>query len=686
MFDNAKWIWLSSPESPDEYADFSAPLVVSSGKTYRLHISADSDYNVTIGDKLVAFGQYGDYIDFKVYDDIDITPFVTEGKNDIIITAWHYGMSSMNHSVKPAGIIFEITEDGVPVVISDEKTLSRPNPLYVPHRCVKITGQLGLSFRADADAANSCEFAASRAVPALPREMFPRPIEKLTLEPRSRASFCQYGSFISRGIGADTTGRRMFSYALVPRLCRERSFPLELEKDEDTSGVYFIIDLGRESCGFLDFSLTVDSPCEIEIGYGEHLFDGRCRTNKRNFAFEYKAKAGKNEFINAFRRLGCRYIEFFVHSDKVAVEYAGIRETNYPLTEKTLVGGDLLRDTILSVCVSTLRLCMHEHYEDCPWREQGLYTMDSRNQMLCGYYAFGETRFPRASLELISHGMRKDGLLSICFPSDDPISIPSFSLVHFIQMREYMEYSGDVDFVREKYDSYLLTLINTFLSKPREKGLIENFYGEGNFWNFYEWMPGLDGKFNEDERHIEAPLNAFLSIALQNLAVIADKLGKIDDATRFRARADELNTAIAEYFFDQKAKLFLSFRDHRTDEYSVLTNSLCLLCGAMDKTGADKTALLKILAENGPADTGVAVVPTTLSMYAFRFDALLREDKEKYASVVISEIEKDYFDMLRSGATSFWETLLGERDFDNVGSLCHGWTALPIYYFSTLAQ
>ncbi len=39
---------------------------------------------------------------------------------------------------------------------------------------------------------------------------------------------------------------------------------------------------------------------------------------------------------------------------------------------------------IYDVSIYTLKCCMHEHYEDCPWREQALYTMDSRNQMLCG--------------------------------------------------------------------------------------------------------------------------------------------------------------------------------------------------------------------------------------------------------------------------------------------------------------
>ena len=35
--------------------------------------------------------------------------------------------------------------------------------------------------------------------------------------------------------------------------------------------------------------------------------------------------------------------------------------------------------------------------------------------------------------------------------------------------------------------------------------------------------------------------------------------------------------------------------------------------------------------------------------------------------------------MVFSGATSFWETELGADDFDGAGSLCHGWSAAPLY-------
>ena len=31
-----------------------------------------------------------------------------------------------------------------------------------------------------------------------------------------------------------------------------------------------------------------------------------------------------------------------------------------------------------------------------------------------------------------------------------------------------------------------------------------------------------------------------------------------------------------------------------------------------------------------------------------------------------------------------WETDIGEADFEQAGSLCHGWSALPVWYFYAL--
>jgi len=80
------------------------------------------------------------------------------------------------------------------------------------------------------------------------------------------------------------------------------------------------------------------------------------------------------------------------------------------------------------------------------------------------------------------------------------------------------------------------------------------------------------------------------------------------------------------------------------------------------------------------------LTPTTLSMVCFKYDALLLVDRNRYREQILTELDTKYKKMLDWGATSFWETELGEKDFHNAGSLCHGWSAMPIYYYTTLQE
>jgi hypothetical protein len=71
-------------------------------------------------------------------------------------------------------------------------------------------------------------------------------------------------------------------------------------------------------------------------------------------------------------------------------------------------------------------------------------------------------------------------------------------------------------------------------------------------------------------------------------------------------------------------------------------------------------------------------------MQLFKYRALLQTDKAAYAEAILSEVDRNYFHMLCNGATSFWETMKGESDFDRAGSLCHGWSALPVFVYQLL--
>lgn len=698
-FEKAAWIWRNAPAGQDEFCDFLTTFRTEADTACCLRIAADSNYTVWMNGEMAAFGQYADYPDYKIYDEVDVSAFVHPGENRMVITVWHYGIGSQTYAPGEAGLIFELVDAGGHVLTaSGTGTLSRLSRDYISGRGDLISGQLGPTYHYDMCGDDGFRtsgaegFAPSRETEGISTDFHPRPNRKLTLEPRQKSRVILAGQF--RYMTEDgTPGTRMQSAALTYRNPYEMgamdfSAPAVLRMTGDASffdGVYFTVDLGAESAGFLDFDIEVPADCLMDVGFGEHLKDGRLRTAVRGFWCDVRLKAGRNAYLHTFRRFGCRYLQFFIHSTEVTVHYAGMRQTVYPLRAKTYRCGNLLRETIYKVCQNTLLQCLHEHYEDCPWREQALYTMDSRNQMLCGYYAFGETQAPRASLELITHGVRPDGLLMLCYPAGLDFPIPSFSCMYFVQMDEYIRHSGDTSLAAEHLPM-LEKLIRVFLDKKQESGVIENFYGEFDgknpYWNFYEWTDTLSGTFGETQRRLECPLNAFLSLALQALANICEALGKQDKAASYRASARELNAAIAREFYNPETRLFESFDCIHRGKYAVLTQALCLLCGAADSV--DTAVILRVLEANGAADTGLCVYPNTLSMNAFRFDALLALDRDRYAPLILAELDRDYLYMLREGATSFWETIHGADDFGDAGSLCHGWSALPVYYYETL--
>lgn len=637
MDECSRWIWISDGAGDDIYGEFLDKFEYTGGDA-ALKISADSNYAVYINGEYVFSGQYPDFPHYKVYDEIDITRYCRPGENRLAIEVWHYGRGSMGYYPGRAALRFEVHLGNVICCCSHVKTLSRKSPAYVNGLMKNITSQLGLSFKYNIPGddgwrkAGGAGFKPSELV-AQKLPMHKRPVARPALKP----------AVASRLIGGD-------------------------------GKTHFLYDLGREEAGFITVRLQSPHEQDILIAYGEHIVDGGVRRliGARDFSVEIRVKPGMNEYFNPFRRLGGRYLEVF-SSEPIYPELISLMPVEYPLKKTAVLPPmDELQRRIYDVSVRTLELCMHEHYEDTPWREQALYAMDSRNQMLCGYYAFGEYEFPRANLYLMSRDRRSDGLLSICTPSRDDLTIPSFSLHYFTEVWEYTKYSGDLTLAREIWDK-LESLLSAF-SRRVENGLVPVFE-EKCHWNFYEWAEGLSGRlFGVDEKRFDTALNCLYSMALQSMQKLADALGcPAEYATLARAT----NRAIYEKFYDGARGVFANSTEDASA--SELANALAILSGAIE--GREAAALAEILAAGGGSMT-----PATLSMLCFKYDALIKTDSEKYRQYVLDDISARYRKMLDQGATSFWETEKGERDFDNAGSLCHGWSAMPVYYYHTLLK
>ena len=632
--EQAKWIWCGTEAQADEYAEFYSSFYYNEGEKAELLISADSNYAVYINGVLATFGQYADFPYDKVYDAVDVSSFCKLGENHLAVVVWYYGIDTTSvYHPGNAALVFALTCDGKCICASSENTLSRKSLAYAQGRKKILTGQMGLSFLYHAAKDDEwkrgklCGFSESVIVDQnLPLRK--RPCEKLVLESAVEGTLCK--------------------------------------KISETD---LIFDFGINTVGFLQIETESDEEQMLLISYGEHLADGvvRRKIGNRDFSVEVGVRHGETIYLNPFRRLGCKFIE--MQSEKPLKKLkVSVIPTMYPVIEKERPLLTSAQNEIYDICVRTLRLCMHEHYEDCPWREQALYAMDSRNQMLCGYYAFGETRFPRANLELMSKDNREDGLLSICYPIKMDLVIPSFSLHYFTACAEYLRYSGDEGFLREIYPK-LQSVISVFLSKMKEEGDVILPFEKG--WNFYEWRKGLDGYGDVGLSEPDLILNGLLSIALQKMSEISEALGV---KSFYGKISEKLNSSIRNAFYDHDKGLF---RDRNGEvSYSVLGNSIAILCGACEKDKAENLC--------GKLWMDSSLTPVSLSMKCFFYDACLCVDREKYRSYILEDIEKCYRPMVEYGVGTVWETEIGEKDFKNAGSLCHGWSALPIYYYHIL--
>ena len=74
------------------------------------------------------------------------------------------------------------------------------------------------------------------------------------------------------------------------------------------------------------------------------------------------------------------------------------------------------------------------------------------------------------------------------------------------------------------------------------------------------------------------------------------------------------------------------------------------------------------------------MVDCTYSSLPVKYEAIIRADGN--ADYCVEDICRQFGGMLLQGATSYWETALGEADFDDAGSLCHGWSSVACHIFT----
>ena len=687
----AKWIWSSvdTVEKPHQYVWFRKEFACEDDSlaSAKFLVSADTDFVAYLNGVEFGRGQFSDYSKDKTYSIFDMPDF-KKGKNIITILVYYCGSEFQTYTPGQAGLIANIKSDKLDIV-TDSSWLCCPHSSFQSGEMPVVTSQLG--YTTCYDARNDIDYFSeltdlllwknaiemSVAGDIFHRSLKPRPIPLLELKNPVQTKIIKQGVF-EREKELDTFALTVSQDRVVwgecQNLCQLDYSAESGIKIESGNNAAVIVDLGRESVGFITLKLIAGAGTVVDISHGEHLDDGQVRSKigARNFTDRYITKDGLNIYQIPFRRIGGRYLQLNITNMNSDLEliYTGIAPWSLPLPDESSFDcSDVQMLKLRRVAIDTMKLCMHEHYEDCPWREQALYSYDSRNQIIYGYYIWGNYKFAKASLELLGHGIRDDGYLNLCAPMKRDLTIPIFSFVWVSEVLEYYLYSGDIELF-ERFDSQI-----EFMIEKRLKNfcLDNSLYHPGTeeyLWSFYEWVEGLS-EHGCDANEFNALYNMYFYEMLQAYRQLLIYNGEAGRAGKYRQLGKKLKDAIVKNFWNTDRGCFATRNiDGKQEMYHEHTQFLALSLDIAD----DKQK--EMIADNLYSAN---LVESSFSPMLYMVKAALKLGGRGREFIQMRQA-RAFAPMLAVGATSLWETPLGAQDFELAGSLCHAWSSLPVYY------
>lgn len=696
IFDSsARWIWLNTDTTSfNQYLNFQRRFSLTRRpRRAILQLAVDTQYALFVNGQEIPGRAFSDYPHHRSVDRHDITPYLTTGVNSIALLGYFFGRDNSEYRKGHPGLILQVDLDGQRIV-SNREWRVRQSPAFVSGLTEAVTVQMG--FTVQFDARREDNWTAPGYKPG--RDWSPavelagptdgywthlelRKQRQLEQGPLIPGKPIAQGEIIRPPAANDLTPSLAFAADFKHAVCpvEDTPYPLQIPPPKaPANGGLLLVDLGSESFGL--FHIEVDAPAGmvIDISHGEHLEDlgVRATPGYRRFGDRFICRKGRNRFTLPFRRLGGRYLEIhLLNFDRSATVHAlGLFPVSYPLNiSGEYESPDRLMAEIRTTAVRTLRLCMADHYMDCPWREQSLYAYDSRNQALYGYYAFGEYTYPLQSFRLLGWGKRPDGFLELCAPARTQACIPIFPLVWISALRDHYLFSGRPTLFRE-FRETAAGLLRKFLDhRDTKTGLCNIFDG---YWGFYEWVDGLvykteptftaNGKFRLDSPH-----NLYVVEALQAFADLLEFSGEAESARGYRREASRLSQAIHRVFWDPQRKRYASYADRLSRwHYAKGVQGLALSLGVCPAPMRNQ------LQSSFLSDS--TLIPVTLSAMFYAWQAMLNAPSAGQQTL-LDNCHQSFGSMVLSGSTSLWEVIGGGPDFRLAGSFCHGWSAAPIW-------
>lgn len=341
------------------------------------------------------------------------------------------------------------------------------------------------------------------------------------------------------------------------------------------------------------------------------------------------------------------------------------RETGYPLeVTASYQSSDPQETDLWEISVRTLKRCMHETYEDCPYYEQLQYAMDTRSQILFTYILSGDDRLARRTLYDFYSSLLPEGLTQSRYPSVEPQVIPGFSLYWILMLHDHMMFAGDRTLI-QRYLPGVDAVLGYFHRTIDDRGLVGAM--NPRYWSFVDWAEEWREDYGVPRAAKQGTLTVYClmyTYALQQAAELAAYAGRSGMAEEYLTRAVQMQSAVKEHCSS------LAYPGCLTDgpgveAYSQHTQIWAVLSGTL--SGESARQVMKLAIESSD------FVPCSFAMAIYLFRALAVTglyDK-------VHDLLAPWRQMAIDGLTTWMEDTVSKR------SDAHAWGSVPIYEYAT---
>lgn len=698
----SKWIWISEKIKRAEYAPFLVLFrkeiwLEEEVQSAKILISADSRYKLYINDKLVEVGPSKGDQQIWFMDEPDILPFLKKGKNIIAAEVLRFpqnpflGNQSVMTTAFPGlycdggvtdknGRFYDLSADASWKYKVDDRVqfLAETKGFAPLHFYEEVQEDLSLSdWKEEIYDADGWESAVPYPIRQIRTAVSPGNLQLRTIPYmyRKQRNFKHIMRVIQSEYGKEEWESFLHGKEQI-QIAAGHEEIVEIDAGEEMTGYLKLCVLGGKGAKIeiLQSESYVQNTEKKESGIQPSALKKEKRLDFSHGHLEgyqdiyYPAASGKSQQIQSFEPFWFRtfrliQLHIVCEEEPLTLCRFDYEETGYPLETKSSVetSDESLKD-IWEISERTLRRCMHETYEDCPFYEQLQYVMDSRAQILYTYAVAADDRLARKCMDDFRRSQRYDGLLCSAYPNTKPNVIPGFSIYYILMLQDHMMYFGDKKLIRYHMPT-VENILYYFEEQMTEYGYVGktgDLHGQGKFWSFIDWVPQWKSGVPNAVETGNITMESLLYLLGLNAAVdLSGFIGRNEQAEEYRKQAEKVKTGIRTYCMGKKGML----KDGANcEEYSQHCQVFGILTGVLKKEEGRRSLLETIEKKEKYAQC-------TVSMALYLFRAMEMTDLYFYTD--------EYWEIWRKMIQNQMTTC-AESDIDP-RSDCHAWGSLALY-------